>query len=112
LAPAWHRPLPPAEEALALKAFRGWFLCIRCGRCGETRIVNEAQTPWQDLRLVYVLRRLRHAGCGGEAASVELHSRVEGGHRRLRMRRIVLRGGWECARNDGRNSGLLTTIRL
>jgi hypothetical protein len=86
-------PLPSQAEALALplNAFPGWFLCIRCGRCGETRIVNETQTPWQDVRLVYVLRRLRHADCGGEAASVELHSRVEGGHRRHRLRRIVLR---------------------
>jgi hypothetical protein len=54
-------------------------------------MVNETQTPWQDVRLVYVLRRLRHADCGGEAASVELHSRVEGGYRRHRVRRIVLR---------------------
>ena len=55
-------------------------------------MVNETQTPWQDVRLVYVLRRLRHADCGGEAASVELHSRVEGGYRRHRVRRIVLKG--------------------
>jgi len=55
-------PLPSQAEALALplKAFPGWSLCIRCGRCGG---VNEAQTPWQDVRLVYVLRRPRHAGC-------------------------------------------------
>jgi hypothetical protein len=87
--------LPSQAEALALplKAFPGWFLCIRCGRCGETRMVNEAQTPWQDVRLVYVLRRLRHADCGGEAASVELHNAVEGGQRLRRLRRIVLRGG-------------------
>ena len=73
-------PLPSQAEALALplKAFPGRFLSIRCGRCGETRVVNEAQTLWQDMRLVYVLRRLRHADCGGEAASVELHSSVEG----------------------------------
>jgi hypothetical protein len=56
-------------------------------------MVNEAQTPWQDVRLVYVLRRLRHADCGGEAASVELHSGVEGGQRLRRLRRIVLREG-------------------
>jgi hypothetical protein len=54
-------------------------------------MVNEAQTLWQDVRLVYILRRLRHAGCGGEAASVELHSAVEGGYRHHRVRRIVLR---------------------
>ena len=88
-------PLPSQAEALALplKAFPGRFLSIRCGRCGETRMVNEAQTPWQDVRLVYVLRRLRHADCGGEAASVELHSRVERGQSRHRLRRIVLRAG-------------------
>ena len=56
-------------------------------------MVNEAQTPWQDVRLVYVLRRLRHDGCGGEAGSVELHSGVEGGQRLRRLRRIVLREG-------------------
>jgi hypothetical protein len=56
-------------------------------------MVNETQTPWQDVRLVYVLRRLRHADCGGEAASVELHSRVEGGQSHHRLWRIVLRGG-------------------
>ena len=91
--PYGTEPLPSRAEALALplKAFPGWFLSIRCGRCGETRMVNETQTPWQDVRLVYVLRRLRHADCGGEAASVELHSHVEGGHRRHRLRRIVLR---------------------
>jgi hypothetical protein len=62
-------PLPSQAKALALplKAFPGWFLSIRCERCGETRMVNEAQTPWREVRLVYVLRRLRHAGCGGEA---------------------------------------------
>jgi hypothetical protein len=78
---------------LPLKAFPGWFLSIRCERCGETRMVNEARTPWQDVRLVYVLRRLRHVGCGGEAASVELHSGVEGGHRHVPVRRVVLRAG-------------------
>ena len=88
-------PLPSQAEALALplKAFPGWSLCIRCGRCGETWMVNEAQTPWQDVRLVYVLRRPRHDGCGGEAGSVELHSGVEGGHRHRPVRRVVLRAG-------------------
>ena len=56
-------------------------------------MVNEAQTPWQDVRLVYVLRRLRHADCGGEAASVELHSGIESCFRSRPVRRIVLRGG-------------------
>jgi len=78
---------------MPLKAFPGWFLSIRCERCGETRVINEAQTPWQDVRLVYVLRRLRHPRCGGEAARVELQSDVEGGYRRVRVRRIVLREG-------------------
>jgi hypothetical protein len=55
-------------------------------------MVNETQTPWQDVRLVYVLRRLRHADCGGEAASVELRSGIEGASSRP-VRRIVLRGG-------------------
>jgi hypothetical protein len=29
---------------------------------GQDVMVNEALTPWKDVRLVYVLRRLRHAG--------------------------------------------------
>ena len=76
---------------MPLKAFPRWFLCIRCELCGETRMVNEAQTPWQDLRLVYILRRMRHAGCSGEPSRVELRSGIEGisGHP---VRRIVLRG--------------------
>jgi hypothetical protein len=77
---------------LPLKAFPRWFLRVRCERCGETWGINEALTPWQSVPLVYVLRRLRHPAYGGEAASVELHSSVEGGYRRP-VRRIVLREG-------------------
>jgi hypothetical protein len=87
--------LPSQAEALALplKAFPRWFLSVRCERCGKTRMIHEAQTPWQDVPLVYVLRRLRHPDCGGEAASVELHSSIEGGYHRRPVRRIVLRAG-------------------
>jgi hypothetical protein len=93
--PYSNDPLPSQAEALAmhLRAFPGWFLSTRCERCGEIWMVNEALTSWQDVRLVYVLRRLQHDGCGGEAASVELHGSVEGGYHRRRVRRIVLRGG-------------------
>ena len=88
-------PLPSRAEALALplKAFPSWFLSIRCERCGETRMINEALTPWQSVPLVYVLRRLRHPACGGEAASVELHSSAESRYRHRPVRRIVLRAG-------------------
>jgi hypothetical protein len=58
-------------------------------RQAEKAVVRELHRMLADP--LYVLRRLRHADCGGEAASVELHSRVEGGHRRHRLRRIVLR---------------------
>ena len=47
--PYGTEPLPSRAEALALplKAFPGWFLSIRCERCGETRIAaNEGRTPW------------------------------------------------------------------
>ena len=97
--PVWQPdstdPLPSQAEALALplKAFPRWFLSVRCERCGETWVINEALTPWQNVPLVYVLRRLRHPACGGEAASVELHNRVERGHIRHPVRRIVLRTG-------------------
>ena len=47
-------PLPSPAEALArpLMAFPSWFLCIQCERCGETRMVNEAETPLREVRLV------------------------------------------------------------
>ena len=53
-APNSTGPLPSQAEALALplKAFPGWFLSIRCERCGETRMVNEAETPLREVRLV------------------------------------------------------------
>jgi len=56
-------------------------------------MVNEALTSRKDVRLVYVLRQLRHAACGGEAASVELQSGIESRFRSRSVRRIVLRGG-------------------
>jgi hypothetical protein len=56
-------------------------------------MINEALTPWQSVPLVYVLRRLQHAGCGGEAASAELQSGIESRFRSRPVRRIVLRAG-------------------
>jgi hypothetical protein len=95
--PVWRPygtdPLPSRAEALALPltAFPGWFLCIQCERCGETRmVVNDGRTPWRSMRLVYILRRMRHAGCGGEPSRVELRSGIEGVSSRP-VRRIVLR---------------------
>jgi hypothetical protein len=89
-------PLPTRAEALALPltAFPDWFLHIVCERCGETRIVlNEGRTPWpSSMPLVYILRRMQHAGCGGEPSRVELLSGIEGASSRP-VRRIVLRAG-------------------
>jgi hypothetical protein len=42
--------------------------------------------------LVYILPRMRHAGCGGEPSRVELRSGIEGVSSRP-VRRIVLRAG-------------------
>ena len=85
-------PLPSTEEALALpfRAFPSWFLRIVCGRCGQERVINEAHAPWRAMRLVYILRRMRHHDCGGLPAYVELLSSVEGVSSRP-VRRIVLR---------------------
>src|SRR6516225_7102037 len=88
-------PLPSRAEALALplQAFLGWFVCIQCERCGETRtVVNAGHSPWGRMPLVYILRRMRHAGCGGEPSRVELRSGIEGVSSHP-VRRIVLRGG-------------------
>ena len=88
-------PLPSRAEALALPitAFPGWFVCIQCERCGETRVVvNARHSPWGRMPLVYILRRMRHAGCGGEPSRVELRSGIEGVSSHP-VRRIVLRGG-------------------
>src|SRR5215469_7637345 len=85
--------LPSRAEALALplQAFPGWFVCIQCERCGETRaVVNAGRSPWGRMPLVYILRRMRHAGCGGEPSRVELRSGIEGVSSRP-IRRIVLR---------------------
>jgi len=73
-------PLPSQAEALAqpLKAFPGWFLSIRCERCGETRMLNETHVSagQRNLRLRDLLARARHAGCGGRALKAELMTDV------------------------------------
>jgi hypothetical protein len=55
-------------------------------------VLNTGHTPWRSMRLVYILRRTRHAGCGGEPSRVELRSGIEGVTSHP-VRRIVLRGG-------------------
>jgi hypothetical protein len=88
-------PLPTRAEALALplQAFPGWFVCIQCERCGETRaVVNAGHSPWGRMPLVYILPRMRHAGCGGEPSRVELRSGIEGVSSHP-VRRIMLRAG-------------------
>ena len=86
-------PLPSQAEALALplKAFPGWFVCIQCERCGETQaVVNAGRSPWGRMPLVYILRRMRHASCGGRPAKVELLTGVESASSGP-VRRIVLK---------------------
>ena len=87
-------PLPSAEEALqvSLRAFPSWFLKVTCGRCGQAQLVNEAHAPWRHVRLSVILARMRHDGCGGRPAYVELLSGIEDISTRP-VRRIVLRAG-------------------
>ena len=59
-------PLPTRAEALALplQAFPGWFVCIQCERCGDTRVVvNAGRSPWG---------RMPRGGCGMRAAAGSL----------------------------------------
>ena len=94
--PVWRPygidPLPSPAEALqqSLRSFPSWFLRITCDRCGKDRLVNESHAPWRDMRLICVLARMRHEGCGGHAAKAELLTGIEGVSSRP-VRRIVLK---------------------
>jgi hypothetical protein len=52
---------------------------------------NEAHAArWRERTLADILRRMRHDGCGGQAARAELLTGIEGASSRP-VRRIVLR---------------------
>jgi hypothetical protein len=87
-------PLPTPAEALAepFRAFPSWFLRLECDRCGKAVMINEAHSNQRQraLPLRDFLARMRHNGCGGRAAKVELLTGVEGVSSRP-VRKIVLR---------------------
>jgi hypothetical protein len=85
-------PLPAPEEALErpLWAFPSWFLRIECERCGKVQLINEVHMPRRHLPLRIILARMRHDGCGGQPAKVELVTGVDGVSSRP-VRRIVLK---------------------
>jgi hypothetical protein len=87
-------PLPFGEEALdqPLRAFPSWFLRIECERCGAMRMISERHSPPGALTIREILHRMRHDGCGGQAARAELLTGIEGASSRP-VRRILLREG-------------------
>lgn len=87
-------PLPTGPEALhePFSAFPSWYLRVVCARCGTVRMLNETHTPQRHLPMHEIIRRMRHAGCGGAADGVELLTGIEGTSSRP-VRRIVLPAG-------------------
>jgi hypothetical protein len=89
-------PLPSPAEALdePLRSFPSWLLKITCDRCGKDRVLNEADAPdrRRDMPIRVLLAHMRHEGCGGRPARVELLTGIDGASSQ-RVRRIVLRGG-------------------
>jgi hypothetical protein len=47
---------------------------ITCDRCGKIQMVNETHTPQGDMLIRDIIARLRHDGCGGRPATVELRA--------------------------------------
>jgi hypothetical protein len=87
-------PLPSPAEALAepLRAFPSWYLRMECAACGRERFLSETHMTlagYGDQRLGDLVRRMRHDGCGGAPARVELVSEVPGVSGRP-MRRVAL----------------------
>jgi ribosomal protein S27E len=77
--------LPAGAEALdePFSAFPSWFLRIECDRCGKVQMVNEAPQKRADrLNPHLCFDRMRHAGCGGRAARLEMITGIEGTHER------------------------------
>jgi hypothetical protein len=64
---------------------------VGCWHVRETVMHNEAHAArWRERRLADILGQMRHDGCGGQAASAELLTGIEGASSRP-VRRIVLR---------------------
>jgi hypothetical protein len=85
--------LPSRDEALAapLRAFRSWLLRIECERCQRERYLAETHMTLEgfgDQRIGDLLARMRHDGCGGRPAFVELLTGIPGASRPVR--RVVL----------------------
>ena len=55
-------------------------------------MISERHSPPGALTIRDILQRLRHDGCGGQAARAELLTGIEGASSRP-VRRIVLRAG-------------------
>jgi len=89
--------MTPFTAALAqlpdepLRAFPSWFSHIVCDRCGKVQLINEIHMPRRHLPLRTIIDRMRHDGCGGRPAKVELLNGVESASSGP-VRRIVLRG--------------------
>jgi hypothetical protein len=60
-------PLPTGREALdqPFAAFPAWFMRITCDRCGKDCMLNEAHARQRDMKLSYIIAKMRHDGCGG-----------------------------------------------
>ena len=83
-------PLPTPQEALdePFAAFPSLFLPVECDRCGAMRMISERHGA---LTIREIIANMRHDGCGGRAAAVELVTGVVGSS--SPVRRIVLRAG-------------------
>ena len=61
-------------------------------RRGKVQFINESHFARGELPLRLIIKRMRHEGCGGKPARVELLSGAEAASSR-QVRRIVLREG-------------------
>jgi hypothetical protein len=67
-------PLPTGAEALdePFNAFPSWFPRVTCKRCYHERMFSEVHSAQRAMLFRYVIAKLRHDGCGGQARKVEL----------------------------------------
>jgi hypothetical protein len=88
-------PLPTGREALdePFAAFPSWFMRITCDRCAKVRMINEAHFERRRMLIRDLIAMMRHIGCGGRAARVELLSGIEGVSSRP-VRKIVVQDGF------------------
>jgi hypothetical protein len=66
-----------------------WFMRLTCERCGEDRMLNEAHTAQRYMLVRDIIAKMRHDGCGGRPARVELLTGIEGASSRP-ARKITL----------------------